>query len=184
MKPSATNAASTAASTAPRRPAVRLALVNAAVALLVGNAAFFLSAVIAGRTGEADFAGNAVFINVFLIVPGMAAMAIAGALFGRDARFAERRPLLQGVGIALLAYALLPVLLLLWMPVIGAAYDRIETGATPEDWLRDAPTTAVTVSALAFLFTFLPNALGAYLAVRLAHSRMARIAPPSPGASP
>lgn len=166
---------------------------TALVAPLVANLAYLVLVLTVGdsRAGE-DRVENWLFVNGFVVLPLIAAFAASALLFWRDRHFAQRRLPLQALGIAIFAYAILPLLLLVWMPLIGLVYERIETGAMPENFLRDAPTAAVYTSALLFLATALPAALLEIPVLRIVRKRLARVptspsgptAPPSSGASP
>lgn len=148
-------------------------------ALCVGNGGFLL--VFALRGGV--IAGDLVFVNVFVIVPAMLAAAIAAWLFARDRAFDRRNPVWQAIGIAVLTFAVMPLMIMLWSTLAGAVYERLETGSLPSgDLLRDVPQLAVTVSAFAFLFTIVPIALVDYVVLRRARKRLPP--PTQPGVSP
>lgn len=166
---------------------------TALVAPVVANLAYGVLVLTVGdsQAGE-DRIENWLFINIFLVLPLVAAFAVSALLFWRDRHFAQRRLPLHAVGIVLLAYAVLPLLLVVWMPSIGLVYERLETGAMPDDILRDAPTAAVYASALLSLATALPAALLEMLVLRTVRKRLSvpstahtgPTAPPSSGASP
>ena len=168
-------------------------VLTALVAPLVANLAYLVLVLTVGdsRAGE-DRVENWLFVNGFVVLPLIAAFAASALLFWRDRHFAQRRLPLQALGIAIFAYAILPLLLVVWMPLVGLVYDRMETGAMPENFLREAPTAAVYVSALLFLTTALPAALLEMAVLRIVRRRLARVpispsgptAPPSSGASP
>ena len=170
----------------------RFALLTALVAPVVANLAYLVLVLTAGnsRAGE-DRIENWLFINGFVVLPLMAAFAASALLFWRDRHFAQRKLPLQALGIAILAYAILPLLLLVWMPLVGLAYERMETGAMPENFMRDAPTAAVYTSALLFIATALPAALLEMLMLRVVRGRLSKpsmpeqaATPPQSGASP
>lgn len=168
-------------------------VLTALVAPPVANLAYLVLVFTVGdsRAGE-DRVENWLFVNGFVVLPLIAAFAASALLFWRDRHFAQRRLPLQALGIAIFAYAILPLLLVVWMPSVGLVYERMETGAMPENFLREAPTAAVYVSALLFLSTALPAALLEMLVLRIVRKRLARVptspsgptAPPSSGASP
>lgn len=168
-------------------------LATALVAPLVANLAYGVLVLTTGdsRAGE-DRVENWLFINGFLVLPLIAAFVASALLFWRDRHFAQRTLPLQAAGIMLLAYAILPLLLVVWMPLVGLVYDRVETGAMPQNALNEAPTVAVYASALLFLTTALPAALLEMLVLRIVRKRLSvpstvhtgPTAPPSSGASP
>lgn len=173
-------------------------LFTALVAPIVANLAYLVLVLTVGdsRAGE-DRVENWLFINGFVVLPLIAAFACSALLFWRDRHFAQRKLPLQALGIAILAYAILPLLLLVWMPLIGLVYERMETGAMPDNFLRDAPTAAVYTSALLFIATALPAALLEMPVLHLVRKRLSKssaskssasnpesAAPPQAGASP
>ena len=160
-------------------------LATACVAPIVANLAYGVLVLTAGdsRAGE-DRIENWLFINGFVVLPLMAAFAASALLFWRDRHFARRKLPLQALGVAIFAYAILPLLLLVWMPLVGLVYERLETGAMPENFLRDAPTAAVYTSALLFIATALPAALLEMLVLRVVRRRLSKPSMPEQGAAP
>ena len=148
-----------------------LVLGSALGALFVGNLVLFLAQL--WRLGAPDFAALG-FFNVAVILPGVLAAAIAAWMFTRDARFTARHRGLQAVGIALLAYVILPLATLAWaFPSLWLAQAMGASATLQPGMASQLPTLAVTWSVIALIATGVPFALVEYVVVRVARKQAA-----------
>ena len=102
------------------------------------------------------------------------AAAIAAWMFTRDARFTARHRGLQAVGIALLAYVILPLATLAWaFPSLWLAQAMGASTTLQPGMASQLPTLAVTWSVIALIATGVPFALVEYVVVRVARKQAA-----------
>lgn len=157
-----------------------LVLGSAFGAAFTGNLVLFVAQL--ARLGAPDFAAIG-FFNVAVILPGVLAAALAAWLFARDARFGARNRALQAVGIALLAYVILPLATLAWaFPSLWLAQAMGATATLQPGMLAQLPTLALTWSVIALIATGVPFALVEYAVVRVARKQAAEAM--APGAKP
>lgn len=153
-----------------------LVLGSALGAAFAGNLVLFLAQL--WRLGAPDFAAIG-FFNVAVILPGALSAAVAAWMFTRDARFAQRHRFLQAIGIALLAYVLLPLATLAWaFPSLWLSQAMGASTTLQPGMAAQLPMLALTWSVIALIATCAPFVLVEYVVVRVARKQAAEAMAP------